>query len=41
MKTRSARPIEDNAAMAIAVIPREGIKNIQVGSQNIPVLDKH
>lgn len=41
METRSALPIEDNAAMAMAVIPREGIKNIQVGSEHILVLDRH
>jgi hypothetical protein len=41
METRSARPIEDNAAMAMAVIPREGIKNIQVGKERIPVSDDH
>ena len=41
METRSARPIEDNAAMSMASIPREGIKNIQVGNKNIPVLEKH
>ncbi len=41
METRSARPIEDKAAMAMASIPREGIKSIQVGNERIPVLDKH
>ena len=41
MEIRSAQPIEDNAAMAMAVIPREGIKSIQVGNERIPVLDKH
>ena len=41
METRSARPLEDHAAMAMAVIPREGIKNIQVGNKHIPVLDEH
>jgi hypothetical protein len=40
METRSALPIEDNAAMAMAVIPREGIKNIQVRNKHIPVLDE-
>ena len=40
METRSALPIEDNAAMAMAVIPREGIKNIQVENKHIPVLDE-
>lgn len=39
METRSALPIEDNAAMAMAVIPREGIKNIQVKNKQISVLD--
>ena len=41
METRSARPIEDKSAMAMASIPREGIKNIQVENKHIPVLEKH
>ena len=41
METRSARPIEDHAAMAMAVIPRDGIKYIQAGDERIPVLDEH
>ena len=41
METRSARPLEDKASMAMAVIPGEGIKNIQVGNKHIPVLDWH
>ena len=41
METRSARPIEDHAAMAMAVIPRDGIKYIQAGNERIPVLDAH
>jgi len=41
METRSALPLEDKAAMAMAVIPREGIKNIQAGNDHIPVSDGH
>jgi hypothetical protein len=41
METRSALPLEDKAAMAMAVIPREGIKYIQAGNKSIPVSDDH
>ena len=41
METRSALPIEDHAAMAMAAIPREGIKFIQAGNEHIPVSDEH
>jgi hypothetical protein len=41
METRSALPLEDHAAMAIAAIPREGIKFIQAGNEHIPVSDEH
>ena len=41
METRSARPLEDHAAMAMAAIPREGIKYIQVGNESISVSDDH
>ena len=37
METRSALPIEDKVAMAMAVIPRAGVESIQVGNQQIPV----
>ena len=37
METRSALPIEDKVAMAIAVIPREGVKFIQAGKERIPI----
>jgi hypothetical protein len=37
METRSALPIEDKVAMAIAVIPREGAKFIQAGKERIPI----
>jgi hypothetical protein len=37
IETRSATPIEDKVAMAMAVIPREGVKFIQAGSERIPV----
>jgi len=41
METRSALPIEDKAAMAMAVIPRDGVRSIQTGSQRIPVSAGH
>lgn len=37
METRSAMPIEDKVAMAMAVIPRTGVESIQVGNQQILV----
>ena len=37
METMSALPIEDKAAMAMAVIPRAGVKFIQAGTSRIPV----
>jgi len=37
METRSALPIEDKVAMALAVIPRAGVKFIQAGHERIPV----
>ncbi len=37
IETRSALPIEDKVAMALAVIPREGVKFIKVGDSRIPV----
>ena len=40
METMSALPIEDKAAMAMAVIPRAGVKFIQVGQNRIPVTAK-
>ena len=39
METMSARPIADNVAMAMAMIPRTGIQFIQAGNQRIPVSD--
>jgi len=41
METRSALPLEGKAAMAMAAIPREGIKYIQAGNKSIPVSDDH
>ena len=38
--TRSAQPIEDKVAMALAVVPRAGVKFIQAGSKRIPVPDE-
>lgn len=37
METRSALPIEDKAAMAVAVIPRAGVKFLKTGNGQIPV----
>lgn len=37
METRSALPIEDKVAMAMAVVPRAGAASIQVGNQHITV----
>ena len=37
METRSARPIEDHVAMAMAAIPRKGIKYILAGRERIPI----
>ncbi len=39
METMSAMPIEDKAAMALAIIPRAGVKFIQAGKKSIPVPD--
>lgn len=41
METRSARPIEDTVAMAMAAIPRKGIKYILAGQEPIPISDEH
>lgn len=38
METMSAMPIEEKVAMAIAVIPREGITSIQAGTEKIQVM---
>jgi hypothetical protein len=38
VETRSASPIEDRVGMAMAVIPREGVRFIQAGSERIPVV---
>jgi len=37
METMSAMPIEDKAAMSLAIVPRQGIAAIQAGGENIPV----
>jgi len=37
IETRSALPIEDKVAMAIAVISRAGVGSIQAGDKQIPV----
>lgn len=39
-ETMSARPIEDWVGMALAVIPREGVKFIQAGKEWIPLEPK-
>jgi hypothetical protein len=38
LETMSAIPIDDKVAMAMAVIPRAGIRFIQAGDQRIPVM---
>jgi hypothetical protein len=40
VETRSAQPIEDKVAMALALVPRAGVKFIQAGSKPIPVADE-
>lgn len=39
METMSALPIEDKVAMAMAVIPREGVRFIRAGTENIKVMN--
>jgi hypothetical protein len=39
IKTQSALPLEDHAAMAMTAIPRKGIKYIQAGNEHIPVIN--
>ena len=39
METMSAMPIEDNVAMALAVVPRNGVDFILSGDVRIPVAD--
>ena len=42
METMSAQPIENKVGMALAVIPRPGVKYIKVGKDRIPVtVDMH
>jgi len=42
IETRSAFPIEDKVGVAIAVIPRAGVKYIKAGNERIPVTaDSH
>ncbi len=41
METRSAQPIEDHVAMAMAAIPRKGIKYILAGQERVPISDAH
>ena len=38
METLSSLPIEDKVAMALAVIPRAGVKYLQAGTERIPVV---
>jgi hypothetical protein len=40
METMSAIPIDDKVAMAMAVVPRQGVKFIQAGPTRIPVSEK-
>lgn len=37
METMSALPIEDKVAMALAIVPRQGVQFIQSGTTRIPV----
>lgn len=39
METMSAMPVEDKVAMAMAVIPREGVKFLKAGSQRIQLAE--
>jgi hypothetical protein len=39
IETLTAMPIEDRAAMSIAVIPRKGVHFIQVGDEHVTVQD--
>lgn len=41
METRSAQPIEDHVAMAMAAIPRKGIKYILAGQERVPISHAH
>ncbi|MGB5053062.1 MAG: hypothetical protein WBO24_01560 [Nitrospirales bacterium] len=41
METRSAQPIENHVAMAMAVIPRKGIQYILAGQERVPISDAH
>ena len=40
METLSSQPIEDKVAMALAVVPRAGVRFIQTGTKRIPVSDE-
>jgi hypothetical protein len=40
IETMSSLPIEDKVAMALAVIPRAGVKFIQTGDERVPVTKK-
>jgi len=40
MATLSALPVQDKVAMALAVVPRAGVKFIQAGSTRFPVSDE-
>jgi len=40
METLSSQPIEDKVAMALAVVPRAGVRSIQAGTKRIPVPDE-
>lgn len=40
METMSANPIKDKVAMAMAVIPREGLREIKVGSERIRIMPR-
>lgn len=37
METMSARPLEDKAAMSLAVVPRAGVGSLKAGDRRIPI----
>ncbi|MFC1824186.1 hypothetical protein ACFL9T_15855, partial [Thermodesulfobacteriota bacterium] len=41
METMSSMPIEDNVAMSLVVVPRQGLTAVQTGDKNIPIKKNH
>jgi hypothetical protein len=37
METRSSKPLDNKVFMALALIPRSGVKTIRIGRQRIDV----